>query len=218
MSESTLQTPSAAADHCPPPTAPLRHGRPRRHPSARNLRLYHELLTSGAPQSHIAARFRVSRPRVAQIRADVERWVASQLPADLSALAAESPQPSNEAARRCTEPVVRLHLAIAVRRVQLEASYAENLAPFGGTAGVRALANLLAASDAGRFPTDYLQSLPRRPVLDAAVKMARVLDDVAAIAQLGPFPNAPADYFASLQPKTEPPAEAENASHQRPAT
>ena len=52
-------------------------GRPRRQPSGRNLELYYELVCRTRQQVEVAARFRVSQPRVCQIRDEVASWVES---------------------------------------------------------------------------------------------------------------------------------------------
>src|SRR5262245_54379714 len=83
----TMEVGSAAARRGLSPESPaaterwtMPRGRPNRQPSARNLELYHELVCEGRSRREVAARFRLSRPRVTQPRAQVAEWVAAMLP------------------------------------------------------------------------------------------------------------------------------------------
>src|SRR5262245_51609617 len=79
----TMEVGSAAARRGLSPESPaaterwtMPRGRPNRQPSARNLELYHELVCEGRSRREVAARFRLSRPRVTQLRGQVADWVA----------------------------------------------------------------------------------------------------------------------------------------------
>jgi len=74
-------------------------GRPRREPSGRNLELYHELVCEGRLQDEVAARFRVSQPRVAMVRRDVSAWVEERLAGELGNSAASLPNELREIER-----------------------------------------------------------------------------------------------------------------------
>jgi len=157
-----------------------RGGRPPRLPARRNLEIYHELICERLRQADVAARQRISQPRVALIRRQVEAWVERWLPADLL----PSEHATIDAGRR-------LHLAIAVCRLKLESAYRDYLAIFGGPSGVYGFGHLLAASDAGLLPHDVAARIPRRDFICSATRMARELEDLAHVAQRGPFPHLP---------------------------
>src|SRR4051812_39967444 len=91
-------------------------GRPRRQPSRRNLELYFELVCEGRRQTEVALRFRVSQPRVAQIRADVAGWVDEMLGGRAGEGSAGLPP---EVPKRAEQ----FHLAVALRRIHIEAAY-----------------------------------------------------------------------------------------------
>jgi hypothetical protein len=153
----------------------MTRGRPKRHPSARNLELYHELVCEGRRQVEVASRFRVSQPRVATVRRSVCQWVDDALPPELAA----------ESSGR------RLHLAIAFARMQLQAAYGRYLEHFGGATGAEAYGHWLAASQAGILPPDAVAGLPRRDLVASAVRMARELMDLARVARRGPYFKLP---------------------------
>jgi hypothetical protein len=154
-------------------------GRPPRHPSGRNLQLYHELVCEGRPQTEVAARFRVSQARVAQIKAQIALWVSRLLPATVL------PQP-DDAGRR-------FHLAIASCRLRLQSAYEEFLACFGGTSGAAGYGHLLAASDAGVLSKELATRLPPRDLVQSAVRMADELEGLARVARRGPYYKLPDD-------------------------
>jgi hypothetical protein len=89
----------------PPP------GRPPRQPSGRNLELYHELVYERRRQAEVASCFRVSRPRIAQLRRQMAAWVDAMLP-DFVVSHFQATDPGN-----------RFHLAIAFRRALLTEAY-----------------------------------------------------------------------------------------------
>lgn len=150
----------------------MTRGRPRRQPSGRNLELYHELVCEGRLQTEVAARFRLSQPRVASIRRTVSQWVEDSLPAKL-------------AGESCIGR--RLHLAIALRRLQLQTAYAKYLERFGGVSGAEGFGHLLAAGAAGVLPQEAAARLPPRDLIQSAVVMARELADLARVAERGPY-------------------------------
>jgi len=156
----------------------MQRGRPRRQPSGRNLELYHELVCEGRPQAEVAARFRVSQPRVAQVRCQVGAWVEAALPANL-----ETDLPA--------DPGRRLHLAIALRRVKAARAYGAYLEHFGGARGAAGYGHLLAAQDAGVLSAEIAALLPQRDFVRAAVRMARELEDLARVARRGPYFHLP---------------------------
>jgi hypothetical protein len=158
----------------------MQRGRPRRQPSGRNLELYHELVCEERAQAEVAARFRVSQPRVAQVRRDVGAWVESMLPA-------------NSRADLPADPGRRLHLAIALRRLEVTGAYGEYLEHFGGARGAAGYGHLLAAWDAGVLPPEIAALLPHRDFVHSAVRMARELEDLARVAQRGPYFHLPGE-------------------------
>jgi len=158
----------------------MTRGRPRRQPSGRNLELYHELVGEGRLQADVAARFRVSQPRVAHIRRTVSQWVEDSLPAAV-----------DDAGSDVNEDAHRLHLAIALRRLQLQEAYGKYLEHFGGESGAEGYGHLLAASAAGVLPKEAAARLPPRDVVQSAVVMARELADLARVAERGPFATLP---------------------------
>ena len=148
-------------------------GRIKRQPSGRNLELYYELVCEGRRQAEVALRFRVSPGRVCQLRREVAAWVESLLPAHaMTALP--------DAARR-------LHLAVALRRAQLQAAYGEYLQHFGGLNGAVGWGHLLAARDAGVAPKQTARWIRPRKLVQTAVRMARELTDLDQIASRGPL-------------------------------
>ena len=158
-------------------------GRPIRDPSLRNLELYHELVCEGRLQAVVAARFRVTQSRVAQISLQIRDWIDRLLPTTAKArlplangfsLAGQS-----------------LHLAIALRRKYLTDAYGEFLAHFGGPAGAAAYGQLLAAQDAALLPRELADRLPPRYLVQTAARLARELDGLTRLAQRGPFFRLP---------------------------
>jgi hypothetical protein len=170
-------------------------GRPRRQPSGRNLELYHELVCESRLQVEVAERFRVSQPRVAQVRQEVADWVDSQLPAaavaDVNDAGSVVNTAADDAGSVVNEAGRRLHLAIALRRLQLTNAYGKYLEHFGGVCGAEGYGHLLAASDAGILPPTAAASLPRRELVESAVQMARELTELAEVAQRGQFFQLP---------------------------
>ena len=154
-------------------------GRPRREPSGRNLELYHELVCEGRLQEEVAARFRVSQPRVALVRREVSAWVEETLAAELGSSVAGG------------DPGSRLHLAIALWRRQLTDAYRAYLDLFGGADSAKGYGHLLAASDAGLLPDELAAKLPRPRFVQRAVRMARELDELERVAGRGPFASLP---------------------------
>lgn len=154
-------------------------GRPRREPSARNLELYHELICEGRQQADVAARFRVSQPRVAMVRRQVSAWVDAMLDEDAGGCISGGDAGS------------RLHLAIALWRSKVSQAYQSFLNLFGGASGAMAYGHLLAACDAGLVPSDVAGKLPNRKFVESAVRMARQLDALAHVASRGPFASLP---------------------------
>jgi len=144
------------------------------------LELYHELVCEGRPQAEVAARFRVSQPRVAQVRGYVGEWVESTLPPNCGA---DLPP----------DPGRRLHLAIALRRLEVAGAYGTYLEHFGGARGAAGYGHLLAAWDAGVLPPEIAAGLPRRDFVQSAVRMARELEDLARVAQRGPHFHLPGE-------------------------
>ncbi|HZN35360.1 MAG TPA: hypothetical protein VFB80_16135 [Pirellulaceae bacterium] len=153
-------------------------GRIRRQPSGRNLELYHELVCEGRSRHEVAARFRLSRPRVTQLRGQVAEWVAAMLPPGFAATG---------------DPGRRFHQAISVRRLQLQKACGEFLDEFGGGRGAQGYQHLLAARKRGVLPRT--SRLPSRELVQSAVRMARELDDLARVASRGPSagPQVPAE-------------------------
>ena len=99
-------------------------GRPRRQPSRRNLELYFELVCEGRRQTDVAMRFRVSQPRVAQIwrmlrAGSMKCWAKGQ---------GRAVRPLRQKFQRSRA----ISLAIAIRRIQIEAAYGRDLNYFGG--------------------------------------------------------------------------------------
>jgi hypothetical protein len=156
-------------------------GRIKRQPSGRNLELYFELVCEGRRQVDVAARFRVSRPRVTQLRREVAAWVDELLPEDAGRVLQDAGQ--------------RLHLAIALRRVQIAADYGAYLAHFGGVSGAAGFGHLLAARDAGVLPQEVTDQLRPRKLIETAVRMARELTALTDLWARGPLssldPGAP---------------------------
>jgi hypothetical protein len=149
-------------------------GRIKRQPSGRNLELYFELICEGRPQVELVVRFRVSEARVCQLRRQVAAWVDGVLP--------------DEAAAALPDAARRLHLAVALRRAQLHAAYAEYLEHFGGAGGAVGWGHLLAARDMGILPTGAVRLRPRK-LIETAVRMAQELTDLDQIASRGPLAN-----------------------------
>jgi hypothetical protein len=147
-------------------------GRTKRQPSGRNLELYYELVCEGRSQAEVAARFRISQPRVAQLHGEVAAWIEGLLP---------------DAAQGLPDAANRLHLAVVLQRVQLAAAYGEYLAHFGGVSGATGLGHLLAAGDAGALPQEVAVRLPPRRLVQTAVRMARELTELDRIAKRGPL-------------------------------
>jgi len=158
----------------------MTRGRPRRQPSGRNLELYHELVCEGRLQTEVAERFRLSQPRVASIRRTVSQWVEDSLPAAVD----DAGCPRDGAGRR-------LHLAIALRRLQLREAYGKYLQHFGGASGAEGYGHLLAARAAGVLPKETAALLPPLDLVHSAVVMARELADLARVAERGPYAALP---------------------------
>jgi len=148
-------------------------GRTKRQPSGRNLELYYELVCEGRQQAEVAARFRVSRPRVAQLRRQVAAWVDELLPDEASQVLHDAGQ--------------RLHLAIAIRQVQVAADYGAYLAHFGGVSGAAGFGHLLAARDAGVLPQEATARMRPRKLIETAVRMARELTALNGLLARGPL-------------------------------
>jgi len=172
----------------------MTRGRPRRQPSGRNLELYHELVGEGRLQAEVAARFRVSQPRVAHIRRTVSQWVEDSLPAavdDAASVVMHGNPGIDDTASVVNVEAHRLHLAIALRRLQLQEAYGKYLEHFGGESGAEGYGHLLAASAAGVLPKEAAARLPPRDLVQSAVVMARELADLARVAERGPFAELP---------------------------
>jgi len=143
------------------------------------LELYHELVCEGRLQDEVAARFRVSQPRVAKVCREVSAWVKETLAAELGNSLAGGDAGS------------RLHLAIALWRKKLAGAYQAYLDLFGGTDGAKGYGHLLAAWDAGLLPDDLAAKLPRPRFVQKAVRMARELEELDRVASRGPFASLP---------------------------
>jgi len=174
----------------------MARGRPARHPSARNLELYHELVCEGCSQKEVAERFQVSAPRVTQLRDAVADWVDIQAPPREFGV---------------TDAGRHLHLAIALRRFQLHRAYAAYLERFGGISGAEGYEHLLAASDAGVLPPEAALRLPRRDLIESAVRMARELTELARIARRGPYYELPDRLLEAAANQPEPAASGRTA-------
>jgi hypothetical protein len=159
-------------------------GRTARQPSGRNLELYHELVCERRLQAEVAAQYRVSQARVAQIRGQVAAWVEQFLPEKLTAAVFG---PDDGEPRTTEEEGTRLHLAVVLRRILLGRTYGEYLAFFGGASGAIGYGNLYSAIDAGVVPEAMAANLPERDLVQSAVRMARELEDLERVARRGPF-------------------------------
>src|SRR5262245_31602673 len=166
----TTQTPDAKQLVAP-------RGRPPRHPSGRNLEIYHELVCEGRPQTEVAARFRLSQARIAQIKAQPALCVGRSSP--------------HKAVTQTSDAGFRFHLAIAICRIMLQSAYEKFLPHFGGPSGAAGYGHLLAASDAGVLPGELAATLPRRDLVQSAVRMARELEGLARVACRSPYVGLP---------------------------
>jgi hypothetical protein len=157
-----------------------------RQPSRRNLELYHEIAGEGRLQVEVAARLGISQPRVAQLCRQVERWIERTLPAEVGPMVqlAAAAEPGEGG---LDEKGLRLHLAIALRRLHLQKAYGPYLERFGGARGALAYGRLWAAIDAGLLPGKVAAAMPDRSCIASAVRMAEELEDLARVAQRGPL-------------------------------
>ena len=177
----------------------MTRGRPRQQPTRRNLELYHERAYEGRLQTAVAARFRLSPARAAKICDQVRAWVDQTL---------TGVHPTGRAAN--ASPGLRLHLAIAVRRIQSTAAYGPQLDLLRGCEGVCRWLQLHAAAKEGLVPPDVARRLPPLGMLMESVGMLEELDDLASVAERGPFfrlpdftqesPLPPATYAAATPP------------------
>jgi len=95
---------------------------------------------------------------------------------------------ASEGARpQAVEAAERFHVAVVLRRVQLEAAYDGYLNYFGGAKGAVGYGHLLEAMDAGVLPAAAAASLPPPQFIKDAVRMTRELEALDRIASRGPF-------------------------------
>jgi hypothetical protein len=141
-------------------------------------------------QEDVAARFRISRPRVTQIRRQMAAWAREALPAGLE-VELRTILAGSGRARGFSDEALRLHLAIALWRLRLELAYGPYLKHFGGASGAQGHGHLLAARDAGVLPRPLAGALPERSLIADAVRMAREMEDLARVAERGPLGDLP---------------------------
>jgi hypothetical protein len=201
----------------------------KKQPSLRNLELYHEIICLGRPQNQVAAEFHVSPPRAAAICQQVKDWVDALLPNDVLAHAVttalsqhqtantdsaecetiKKPRSNAEsetiAAQLTGNPACRLHLALAIRRIQLRAAYGNYLDCFGGPSHVLQLAAVVALWKDGKLAKQLSDMLPSMHLVESAVQMAQELEGLANLALRGPFFDLP-DRLSQRQRQTASPS------------
>jgi hypothetical protein len=158
----------------------MTRGRPRQQPTRRNLELYHERAYEGRLQIAVAARFQLSPPRAAKICDQVRAWVDQTLTVV---------SPTGRAAS--ASPGLRLHLAIAVRRMQSTAAYGPQLDLLQGCDGIYKWLQWHAAVREGLVPPDVAGQLPPLGMLVESIGMLEELEDLASVAERGPFFHLP---------------------------
>jgi hypothetical protein len=202
----------------------MTRGRPKRHPSLRNLELYHEIVYLGLRQTEVAGQFSVSPARAAAICQQVKDWVDALLPSHILAQAVATSLSQRQAAstgspeRETTEnsqsnaesetlaaqltgnPACRLHLALAIRRVQLTRAYGNYLDCFGGLSQVLQLAPVVATWKDGKLARQISDMLPSMHLVESAVQMAQELEGLANLALRGPFFDLPDRMRTRAQP------------------
>jgi hypothetical protein len=168
----------------------MARGRTKRPPTVRNLELYHEIVCEHKTQAEIAAEFEISQPRVAAVQRKVHRWVEQ-----LVSQAMEQSQSKLPAGKLRLDAAQKLHLAIAIHRIQLNAAYGNFLACFGGSTVAIAFVPILTLWDAGEIPDPISALLPPREVVRTAIRMAGELDDLACLAERCPLSNLPDEFL-----------------------
>jgi hypothetical protein len=206
-------------------------GRPKASPSLRNLELYHEIVYLGLRQTEVAGQFSVSPARAAAICQRVTEWVDALLPSDVLAQAVATAvsrhQTANTGSAECQttgesksnagpaaiasqltgNPACRLHLALAIRRIQLTRAYGNYLDCFGGLSQVLQLAPVVAVWKDGQLAKQISDMLPSMHLVESAVQMAQELEGLANLALRGPFFDLPDRMRTRAQPtKSEAPS------------
>jgi hypothetical protein len=190
----------------------MARGRTRRPPIVRNLELYHELVCEKKTQAQIAAELDISQPRVAAVCRIVKRWVESVV-----SHAMELAKPQLPPARLRLDDGQKLHMAIALRRLQLQVEYGEFLDRFGGTEVATAFIPLLRLWDRGAIPEALTALLPPRDIIRSAIQITGELVDLACLAERGPYFQLPDELLsAEAHPNQPPAAPASGAAAQSP--
>lgn len=160
-----------------------RHINRLRHPSYRNLQVYHELAYRRKTQVAVAKAFGLSQCRVSQIGRKVQAWVDSVVP------------PHH--ARR--QPGLRLHIAIAQERIRLHDAYEPVLGMLLGSDGQpRYLRRKVAVLSSGAVSTIEISNNPDFRLFGEAVDIQARLAQLEAIANLGPFADLPRQVKESM--------------------
>ena len=189
----------------------MARGRTRRPPIVRNLELYHEFVCEKKTQAQIATELEISQPRVAAVCRKVRRWVEMVV-----SQALELAKPQLPPGKLRLDDGQRLHLAVALRRLQLQQAHGQFLDHFGGTQVAIAFIPLLRLWDDGAIPETLTALLPPRDIIRSAIQIASELDDLACLAERGPYFNLPDELLSARaqrnQPLTAPAVATEPAS------
>jgi hypothetical protein len=164
----------------------MARGRTQRPPTVRNLELYHEFVCEHKTQAEIAEEFELSQPRVAAVCRKVERWVEALISPAIEV----AKSPFSEGKTRLDDGQ-KLHVAVAIRRLQLTQAYGKFLNEFGGTEVAVAFIPLLRLWDAGAIPKRLTALLPPRDLIRSAIEMAGELNDLECLAERGPCLHLP---------------------------
>ena len=159
-------------------------GRITKPPIIRNLELYHEIVCENKTQAQVAAEFEISQPRVAAVQRRVHRCVETLVSQSL----AQSP-PGLPIDKLRPSAGQKFHLAIVIRRLDLEQAYGKFLREFGGVTIAMAFIPILAEWDAGNVPEMVANLLPPRETIRRAIQMVAEINDLECLAERGPYPN-----------------------------
>jgi hypothetical protein len=153
-------------------------------PIIRNLEIYHQIVCENKTQAQIAAEFGISQPRVAAVRQIVHRWVEATVSPGI-----ELAQSQPAAAKLRFDSGQKLHLAITLRRLEMNQACGKFLDGFGGSEVAIAFIPLLRLWDHGAIPQTLTALLPARETIRSAIRIAGELDDLARLAERGPYPH-----------------------------